>query len=647
VNARTRGRSAGLAVVVAAVEALERRQLFAVDVTIDAAETFQTIDGFGTMATPYSPAKAELLYRDFGASIVRTAVDVAVLRAPGDTQWRVPTKPVELGPDLEQNLKKFDFATPRSTAMFDTVRASKSLASGRVKWLASLWTPPHWMKGPEVDSGTGKVRDADAATPGVQPVQPTLNYYGNDSSGGSLTDTPENITQFARYVAAYVVGAGRAAGVPVYGISIQNEPVFHEPYDSCVYTPATYVKAVKAVAAEFRANGIRTKVVGPEDVGVGPTSDPWILKRQYDYINAIRADPQAMAAVDVYAIHGYANDGVTPNRSPTNWGQYWNGRGKPAFPSWTGIKQDGKRSWMTETSGETPDWAGAMRIALNEQDALVQGNVSAWVYWEMENKLTTQHKGALTAKSDPTAPKYVAAKHFAKYVRPGAVRVAATPSDPTGVYASAYVNDSAKTLTSVLINASNKSQKVRLTLKDVGVNAFTVDRRSDAKALWVDRGPVAVRNRTATLTLSPQSVVTLQGSTAPEKMTGRVIGTGGSLNNAGNTRRKALDGKSKTFFQGPRPDGAWVGLDLGSAKQLRQIRYTARRGHDGRMVGGTFQASDTRDFSANVVDVHMITARPGHRPKTVTVDLPGTFRYVRYLGPAGSFGTIADVEFRG
>jgi len=34
------------------------------------------------------------------------------------------------------------------------------------------------------------------------------------------------------------------------------------------------------------------------------------------------------------------------------WGQYWDGRHTKAYPSWTGIKADGKRSWMTETSGE-------------------------------------------------------------------------------------------------------------------------------------------------------------------------------------------------------------------------------------------------------------------------------------------------------
>ncbi|HLL87901.1 MAG TPA: hypothetical protein VK324_01225, partial [Tepidisphaeraceae bacterium] len=528
--------------VVTCVEGLERRMLFAVDVAIDGATMFQTIDGFGAMAPSYTAERASLLYGDMGASMVRIALSSRALRAPGDTQYNTPVTPVTLGPDLAENIAKFNFAASRVGNVLETVKASKSLATdGPVKVIASIWSPPHWMKGAEVNPWTGAYVDRDPVTDGTQHVWPLVNYYGNESSGGSLYDTPENLTQFARYVAAYVKGAELATGVPIYAVNLQNEPRFHEPYDSCVYNPALYVKAVKAVAAEFRANGITTKIHGPEDVGVGPTTNGWVLEQQFHFINAIRADPEAMAAVDVYSIHGYANDPALPSRSPTNWGHYWNGRG--TGPGAVGIKNDGKPSWQTETSGRPNTWAGAMTTALNAQDALVHGNVSAWLYWNIEDNSTSLHNGALTAKSDPTAPKYVAAKHFAKYVRPGAVRVAATPSDPAGVYVSAYVDPSAKTLTSVLFNVGDVPQTVNLSLSNLNVANFNVDRRSDAAGLWVDGGGVTFANGVATLTLAPQSIVTLQGKTASEaKLHGTVIGTPGSWGNTANTRDKAVDG---------------------------------------------------------------------------------------------------------
>src|SRR5205823_4060952 len=84
-----------------------------------------------------------------------------------------------------------------------------------------------------------------------------------DSAGGSLVDSPENLQQFGRYVAAYVKGYEQHYGVQFYAVSLQNEPAFHEDYGSCVYSPGLYVKALKAVADAFHHYGIATKLMGP------------------------------------------------------------------------------------------------------------------------------------------------------------------------------------------------------------------------------------------------------------------------------------------------------------------------------------------------------------------------------------------------
>jgi hypothetical protein len=136
------------------------------------------------------------------------------------------------------------------------------------------------------------------------------------------------------------------------------------------------------------------------------------------------------------------------------------------------------------------------------------------------------------------------------------------------------------------------------------------------------------------------------GGTALTKFTGTVIGTGGSYNNAGNTIAKAFDGSTTTYFDGPTPNGDWAGLDLGSAKVVKQVIYTPRPTYGSRMVGGQIQVSNTADFSSGVVTLATITAAP---TGTTTLALSNAvaYRYVRYLAPSGSYGDVAELEFDG
>jgi O-glycosyl hydrolase len=512
------------------LEPLEPRRFFAVSIAIDAAQRFQQIDGFGTSMAWWrpgvydQPAWLDSYYKDLGSSMLRMDLNINAL--PG-TDGDLAT-PVTMGADLQANIDQFNWQSIPTTRFGGVAQAAASRKIDDFKLIGSIWSPPQWMKGVERNPNTG-------ASNGVMPVLIENTLWGYsiwDSSGGSLIDTPENLQQFGRYVAAYVKGFEQKFGVAMYAVSIANEPAFHEPYSSAVYDPALYVKAIKAVGDAFDTYGITTKIMGPEDVGVGPTNNPWILKRQMKYIEAIRADAEAMADVDLYTIHGYANDGVSDNRSAPMWSQYWNGRSQAAYPSpsgawWTGIKNDGKKSYMTEISGQSQSWTGALSLAANAQDAMVQGNVSAWLYWQLSDGDKTSNY-ALTKTGDTTQPKYVAAKQFFRYIRPGAVRVNATPSDPNGVYVSAFVQDAQKTLTSVLVNLGATDQTINLSIGGTNLSSFNIARQSTASAVWTDLGPIAVSNGTATLTLPAQSIVTIQGGIVPPAGGGSI---GGALFN--------------------------------------------------------------------------------------------------------------------
>ena len=132
----------------------------------------------------------------------------------------------------------------------------------------------------------------------------------------------------------------------------------------------------------------------------------------------------------------------------------------------------------------------------------------------------------------------------------------------------------------------------------------------------------------------------------PAALVGTVIGTAGSYLSRGNTIANAFDGNLNTFVDAAAASGSWAGLDLGYDRSVSQISYAPRAGWAARMVGGQFQGSDTADFSSGVTTLYTITAVPPQgQLTTVTVNVPGGFRYVRYLGPAGSYGNIAEVDF--
>ncbi|HSV16625.1 MAG TPA: hypothetical protein VLI90_20340, partial [Tepidisphaeraceae bacterium] len=142
--------------------------------------------------------------------------------------------------------------------------------------------------------------------------------------------------------------------------------------------------------------------------------------------------------------------------------------------------------------------------------------------------------------------------------------------------------------------------------------------------------------------------VALPGAVASTKLTGTIIGTPGSYNNTGNTINKAFDSGFTTYFDAQAADGDWAGLDLGGPTQITTVKFAPRSSWAGRMVGGVFEGSNTADFSSGVVNLFTISAAPVEGSFTSqTITDTGSYRYVRYLGPTGSHGNVAELEFDG
>jgi O-glycosyl hydrolase len=238
---------------------------------------------------------------------------------------------------------------------------------------------------------------------------------------------------------AYIKIIKRETGLDVYALSLQNEPRFSQFYASAVYNGEALRDVIKVVGKRFRDEGIATKIFLPEDVG-------W-LQGVESMTKPTLNDPEARQYADIIAVHGYDLDGLTaasPNaqtwQTMYNWGAPYN-----------------KPLWMTETSGFSNDYNGAMSLAKAMYTAIRFGNVSAWVFWSLST--TTLDAYSLMNSAGAKSKRYYVSKNFYRYIRPGAVRTEVTAPDGSGIYPLAFENTARNEHTIVFINDNKETSK--------------------------------------------------------------------------------------------------------------------------------------------------------------------------------------------
>ncbi|MDX2109795.1 MAG: DUF1573 domain-containing protein [Verrucomicrobiota bacterium] len=544
----------------------------------------QVIDGFGTCLSSTEAQQAwwqQLYFDDVGCSILRMDLvprykapysdrtynspwfhNTPSLPGPESNNVRTYTGPNDysrlynnyrapiavMGPNIDANIALFDLNhdTPKTGGTAAKVGKQKLAQLGDFKFTASFWSPPPWVK---VSSG-----NTISGQSGIMPVNGTPwpfvwfdNFAGgkldvsgtplevfNDSTLGGTGPTSA-LTQFARTAAAYIRGIQNTYGVNYYAISIQNELNFEEFYNSCTYPLSSqYIAALKAVRAEFdKYDDLRPiKIMGPEDL-LG--NDGWALwqygggattiHKNLQYLQNLHADPVARDAVSYFCIHGYAPDGVSSAGSnPTSWDRWANGwsvapaGGLPS--SVQGFTTYGKKSWMTETSGENAAWLsptsgfpnnGAWSIALKMHQALTVGRQSAWVYWQFTDGNSTGGSTLTDSTSRASSAKLNAFKHFARFIRPNAVRVNTATSGLSNVNVSAYVHDGNNTLTLVVVNGNASAVTAAITVptSPAGITSFQTYKSSNAN-YW-QSSTTNVTAGTASITIPGYGVATLYG----------------------------------------------------------------------------------------------------------------------------------------
>ncbi len=558
-------------------------------ITINPAQKFQVIDGFGAHQGNADVNQGwwqNLFFDDIEASIYRVDLtpqlrspysdlryyspwfmgsaiksvfnleDPANPNGPENNRVRTYTGPNDysrmfggrfapiavMGPNIEQNIQYFVYNAEAAIQM----GKQKKSKLGDFKLIGSMWSPLPWVK---ISSGN---RYPENWWPGPVVNSPWPFVWGGNFAGGKLdvTDTPlavfndqsqggtgptSSLTQFARSTAAYILGYQRYHQISFYAISIQNELNFEVFYNSATYPLSSqYIAALKAIRKEFdKYPELRDiKIMGPEDLLGGDSYGMWEyggpIHKNLQYLKNIASDTQATRAIDFFCIHGYANDGVTSaGANPREWDWWvngWTASPAPGIPANVkGFTSFGKKSWMTETSGEFADWLypktgfpgeGAFGVGLRIHQALTTGMESAWIYWtftDSDNNGNVSQYGLSNQAAGITSPKYVAAKHFFKFIRPDAIRVSSTVVGTNGLSASAYLHEQNHTLTIVALNATANSQTTALILPS-GIANLTAYKSSE-NSYW-QQSNVSVSNGQANVSIPAFGMVTLTGNIA-------------------------------------------------------------------------------------------------------------------------------------
>lgn len=430
---------------------------FASTVNVDLDEEHQVIRGFGAMV--------HTAWQGYGL----TETDAQLAFGTGDGEIGLNTLRIPVG----ENSNGFD-------ADVQAAQNAKKVAGKDFILFATPWTSPYASGGASVSSS---------------------NYQ-------NYTD---HLNSFAGHM--------KERGVPLYAISIQNEPDYCHKW-ACM-SPNEIYNYTKNYADQLRKHG--TKVISAESFAY-----------QRDQYDNVLNDTSALKNWDILGAHFYASSA----NSPDSWFQY------------SLADKNNVERWMTEhytesqgsgnywrTYMKTGDQANenkwdtvkAMDVGYEIHRALAVGNFSQYTWWYLKrcygfimdkdygnNLQIPQNEIGKVSKRG-----YVASQ-YARFIRPGAIRIGATINPEPEVYASAYKSAGEDTVIVVLVNRDYKNSKtVTINVPGAKIKTFHMYTTSEAKNAQYE-GEVKVKDGSVTITMdagntsNKDCIVTLVGKIAEQ-----------------------------------------------------------------------------------------------------------------------------------
>jgi len=395
-------------------------------VTVDTSVTFQRIEGFGGAFTEAAAVTWQSLDASRRQQVLEAYFDPA--RGHGYSLCRVHMGScdfalgnyahVEAADDMA--LASFSIERDRQ-ALLPFIRAAQRVARAPIKLLASPWSPPAWMK------TTGRMND-----------------------GGSLR--PECRRAWARCYVRFIESY-EAEGVPIWGVSVQNEPAATQRWDSCLYTAEDERDFVRDhLGPELEAAGLgRVRIV------IWDHNRDLMVERA----NTVYSDPAAARYVWGTGFHWYGEDHFDHAQQvhdawPDKQLLFTEGcqEGGPHHGSWE-LGERYARSMINDLNRWTVGWIDWNLILDHEGGPNHVGNYCS----------APIHTNA-TSDGYSLQSSYYYLGHFARFVRPGARRVLCTLSRQD-TEATAFRNTDGSAAV-VMLNRTEQAQRVLLRIDATG-----------------------------------------------------------------------------------------------------------------------------------------------------------------------------------
>lgn len=305
--------------------------------------------------------------------------------------------------DFEQQY--FSIQQDMESGIVEMIQQLLAMASD-VKIFASSWSPPAWMK------------------------------TSNSLKRGSLKEGSEYTAALARYY-RMAIEAYKEQGIPIYAMTLQNEPLFETDYPSCYMSPERQKELAVLLVREFDKHDLDTKI--------------WIFDHNFSdvwsYVTPILNDEEGYAVVDGIALHDY--------------------EGSPEVMSEIHAAYPDKPIYLTERSLWGTD--GADRMAQYFRNYACSYN--AWVTMLDSNIRPHQWLGtpgptmviqdASNANRYWLTPEYYLFGQYAKFVERGAHRVASNYGSKDTVTNVVFRNPDGH-LIAVVINQSDSDQDFQI-----------------------------------------------------------------------------------------------------------------------------------------------------------------------------------------
>ena len=326
-------------------------------------------------------------------------------------------------------------------ALLPFIRAAQRAAGRPLQLLASPWSPPAWMKTNDRMDDGGRLRPECRAAWALC---------------------------FVRFIRAY-----QAEGVPIWGVSVQNEPAAHQRWESCLYS------------AEEERDFVRDHL-GPalRDAGLAEVKIViWDHNRDLmaQRASVVYADAEAARFVWGTGFHWYGPEDFDAVQ-----------RTHDAWPDKHLLFTEGCQEGGPH-SGPTESWLVGERYARNLINDLNRWTVG-WIDW---NLLLDERGGPNHVGNFCSAPiladtargmlmhqsAYWVLGHFARFIRPGARRVLSDAAAP--IATTAFVNPDG-TAAVVASNPSDEALRFALCIDE---RCCTVELPPRSIATFVGHGP--------------------------------------------------------------------------------------------------------------------------------------------------------------